>query len=224
MIEVIVLLLLGGIVALDATSFGQLMLSRPMVAGTLAGAVVSMPFEGALLGALLEALSLGILPVGASRYPDTGTGAVAAAGALGLAEIAISPVSLLLALCFGLLWQRIAGVTVVLGRQINERMVRAGRPGPARLDRLIEHRHVETMLLDIARGVLVTAVALMVTVPILRIVTPYWTLPHVAAAAAVAIASAAVLAGTATLFAESRRGRALMLMGVLCGSLLLLIR
>jgi mannose/fructose/N-acetylgalactosamine-specific phosphotransferase system component IIC len=53
------LTLLGAVVALDATSFGQLMLSRPLVAGTLAGALVGLPLEGALVGAMLEALSLG---------------------------------------------------------------------------------------------------------------------------------------------------------------------
>ena len=59
----------------------------------------------------------------------------------------VTPAVLLLALIFGLVWQRLAGLTVVLGRYANERMVRAGRPGPARMDRLIEHRHLETMAL-----------------------------------------------------------------------------
>lgn len=224
MITVLLIIALGGIVALDATSFGQLMLSRPMVAGILCGALVGMPLEGALLGAMLEALSMGILPVGAARYPETGTAAVAATGALGLAGVGVSPGSILLALVFGLFWQRIAGATVVLGRYLNERMVRAGRPGPAQLDRVIELRHVETMLLDILRGMLLTSVALLVGVPLLRFAVPNWTLPAVVAAAAVAIATAAVLAGTAPLFAETRRGRVLLLLGLLCGSLLVLVR
>jgi mannose/fructose/N-acetylgalactosamine-specific phosphotransferase system component IIC len=224
LITVLLIIALGGVVALDATSFGQLMLSRPMVAGILCGAIVGMPLEGALLGALLEALSLGILPVGAARYSETGTAAVAATGALGLATLTPTPGSILLALVFGLLWQRIAGATVVLGRYVNERMVRAGRPGPEQLDRLIELRHIETMLLDILRGVLLTSVALLVGVPLLRIGAPRWTLPAVVAAAAVAAAAATVLAGTAPLFAETKRGRVLLLLGLLCGSLLLLVQ
>jgi mannose/fructose/N-acetylgalactosamine-specific phosphotransferase system component IIC len=224
LITAFALIALGGLIALDATSFGQLMLSRPMVAGTLSGAIVGAPFEGALLGALLEALSLGILPVGAAKYPETGTAAVAATGGFGLAGVPVTPAVLLLALIFGLVWQRLAGLTVVLGRYANERMVRAGRPGPARMDRLIEHRHLETMALDIMRGMLLTSVALLVGVPLLRFTVPYWTLPDTVAASAIAIATAAVLAGTAPLFAESRRGRLMLLAGVLCASLILFIR
>jgi mannose/fructose/N-acetylgalactosamine-specific phosphotransferase system component IIC len=220
LIEVLALIALGGIVALDSTSFGQLMLSRPMVSGTLAGAIVGMPFEGALLGALLEALSLGILPVGAARYPETGTAAVAAAGAFGLTTAVATPAALLLALIFGLVWQRIAGATVVFGRYLNERMVGAGRPTAARMDRMIEYRHVETMLLDIMRGMLLTTAALLIGVPLLRFAVPHWTLSEVVAAGAVALAATTVLGGTAQLFAESRRGRLLLLMGILCGSLL----
>jgi mannose/fructose/N-acetylgalactosamine-specific phosphotransferase system component IIC len=223
-ITVLALISLGGLIALDATSFGQLMLSRPMVAGSLSGAICGVPFEGALLGALLEALSLGILPVGASRYPETGTAAVAATGAFGLAHAPVTPAVLLLALIFGLTWQRLAGLTVILGRYANERMVRAGRPGPAHMDRLIEHRHLETMALDIMRGMLLTILALLAGVPLLRFAIPYWTLPHTAAAFAVAIATAAVLGSTAPLFAESPRGRLMLLAGVVCASLILSIR
>jgi mannose/fructose/N-acetylgalactosamine-specific phosphotransferase system component IIC len=216
---------LGGIVALDATSLGQLMLSRPFVAAALAGALVGQPLEGALVGALLEALSLGILPVGAARYPDTGTAAVAAVGTLGLADVAASAPALLLVVVYGLLWQRISGFSVVGGRYLNERLVLAGNPGERpRLDRLIEHRHLESMLIDMARGVVITTAALLIGVPLLRVAIDYWALPPIAATLAVSVAAVAVLAGTAPLFAESPRGRLFLLLGLAFGSLLLVLQ
>lgn len=218
------LMVLGGVVALDATSFGQLMLSRPLIAGTLAGALVGAPLEGALVGALLEALSLTVLPVGAARYPDTGTAAVAAAGTLGLAGVDPTAHALLLALVYGLAWQRVAGLTVVAGRYMNERIVRAGQPSRERMDALVELRHVESMLLDVVRGVAVTAAAVLAGVPLLRFAVTHWALPAPIAAVAVSLAAAAVLAGAAPLFAESPRGRIYLVLGLVCGSLLALAR
>jgi mannose/fructose/N-acetylgalactosamine-specific phosphotransferase system component IIC len=218
------LILLGGVVAMDATSFGQLMLSRPLVAGTLAGALLGMPLEGALVGGLLEALSITILPVGAARYPDTGTAAVAAAGTLGMTAAAVTETTLLLAVVYGLAWQRVAGMTVIAGRYMNERMVAAGVPVRARMDRLIEHRHLESMLLDIARGMLVTIAAVVLGVPLLDWAVVHWTLPAAVAAVATSAAAAAVLAGAAPLFTEGRVARVLLAIGLLLGCVLVLLR
>lgn len=220
----IALIALGGIVALDGSSFGQLMLSRPLVAGTLAGVIVGYPLEGALTGALLEAISLSILPVGASRYPETGTAAVAAAGALGLSGAAATAPALLLALMYGLIWQRIAGGTVVGLRYLNERLVQAGRPHTMDVAALIEHRHVASMALDIMRGIIVTAAALALGVPLLRFAVPHWGLGSVWATLAIAAAGAAVLAGTAPLFMQGARDRAFIIAGLVCGCVLLLLR
>jgi mannose PTS system EIIC component len=221
----LLLIALGAMVALDATSFGQLMLSRPLVAGTLAGGIVGMPLEGATVGALMEVLSLGILPVGAARYPETGTAAVAAVGTLGLTGAAPLPGTILLVLMYGLAWQRIFGLTVVAGRYLNERLVHAGEIGLAgRIDRMIERRHVASMGVDLVRGATVTAAALALGVPLLRLALTHWIAAHAAAALAVSIAAAAALAGNARLFGDSRRALLLMLSGVVCGSLILLLR
>jgi mannose/fructose/N-acetylgalactosamine-specific phosphotransferase system component IIC len=218
------LILLGAVVALDATSFGQLMLSRPLVAGTLAGAVVGMPLEGAMTGALLEALSFSILPVGAARYPETGTAAVAAVGSLGLSGVAATPPVLLLVLVYGLGWQRLFGATVVAGRYINERLVHAGELGlSGRLDRMIERRHVASMLLDLLRGGTVTGVALAIGVPLLRLAAPAWTLGGQVAAVVVSAAAAGALAGAARLFGGTRRDVYLLVAGAVFGVALLVL-
>ena len=72
------LLFLGGIAAIDGTTFGQFMVSRPLVSATLGGWMVGAPAQGALIGMVLEIFQLTVLPVGAARYPEGGPAAVAA--------------------------------------------------------------------------------------------------------------------------------------------------
>jgi len=55
---------------LDRTAAVQLMLSRPIVAAPLAGGLLGDPLVGLQVGALLELLWLGRLPVGAAVPPD----------------------------------------------------------------------------------------------------------------------------------------------------------
>jgi len=54
LVELIPLALLGGILGLDVVSFPQAMISRPLVASTLAGALIGRAPSGLLLGAALE--------------------------------------------------------------------------------------------------------------------------------------------------------------------------
>ncbi len=56
--------LAGALLCLDRTAWGQLMLSRPLVAGTIIGWTGGNPQLGLLVGALLEMLWLHELPVG----------------------------------------------------------------------------------------------------------------------------------------------------------------
>ncbi|MGH7587661.1 MAG: PTS sugar transporter subunit IIC [Gemmatimonadota bacterium] len=74
--EWLLLGVLGALVFLDAWPVGQTMLSRPIVAGPLAGAILGAPAEGVFWGAVFEAVYLGVLPVGAARYPDAGLAAL----------------------------------------------------------------------------------------------------------------------------------------------------
>ncbi len=67
------LALLGALLGLDTVSFPQAMLSRPLVAATLGGAMAGSPMDGLLIGAALELIALETLPFGASRYPEWGS-------------------------------------------------------------------------------------------------------------------------------------------------------
>lgn len=68
----------GVVVAMDLASVPQGLLSRPLVAATVAGALVGAVEVGVLVGAVLELYALDVMPVGASRYPDLGSAAVPA--------------------------------------------------------------------------------------------------------------------------------------------------
>lgn len=77
----------GTVVGLDLVSTPQILLSRPLVAGTGAGVLAWLvlpgsPVEairtGLVIGAILELYALDVLPVGAVRYPDYGPATVAA--------------------------------------------------------------------------------------------------------------------------------------------------
>jgi mannose/fructose/N-acetylgalactosamine-specific phosphotransferase system component IIC len=82
------LLLWGTIVGLDVVTVPQSMVSRPLVAGTIAGFLITLLqpgmylvsplLTGMMVGATLELYALDVLPVGASRYPDYGPATVAA--------------------------------------------------------------------------------------------------------------------------------------------------
>ena len=73
----------GIVVALDLVSGPQALLSRPLVAGTVAGLIAGDLEAGLRVGMLLELFALDVLPVGASRYPDYGPATVAAVAVAG---------------------------------------------------------------------------------------------------------------------------------------------
>jgi len=81
----------GTVVGLDLVSVPQGLLSRPLVAATVAGLLVGNVTGGVLAGMVIELYALDVLPVGASRYPDYSVAAVAGgvAGALAPAALAV---------------------------------------------------------------------------------------------------------------------------------------
>jgi len=156
----IALLLWGSVVALDLITVPQGLLSRPLVAATVAGAMAGDVVAGMMAGAVLELYNLEVLPIGAARYPDYGPGAVAAGAAAALIPEA-GPLGIagLIGLPLGLL----GGWSVHRHRRHNA--VRVG----AQLDRVsagdaraIWHLQREGLWRDAARGSVLAAVGLAV--------------------------------------------------------------
>jgi mannose/fructose/N-acetylgalactosamine-specific phosphotransferase system component IIC len=74
----LLLLAWGILVGVDLVSVPQAMLARPIVVGTVAGAILGDVEAGLRIGVLLELFALDVLPVGASWYPDYGPATVGA--------------------------------------------------------------------------------------------------------------------------------------------------
>lgn len=145
------LTVLGAVLGLDGTSVGQFMVSRPLVAGVLAGAVTGDPAGGALIGAILEIYLLVSYPTGGSRFPDGPTATVVA---VGVAAVSPGGAALPLAVGWGLLWGQVAGFSVSALRRGNAHLV------PERLEGeggAIARIHLGTIGLDALRAAAVTA-------------------------------------------------------------------
>jgi mannose/fructose/N-acetylgalactosamine-specific phosphotransferase system component IIC len=217
-LTLLLLSLLGGLLALDATSLGQFMLSRPLIAAGLAGMIAGNPEGGIVVGVLLEAIHLAVLPVGAARYPEAGPAAVAAAGAYAGSHVG-QQVALLASVVFMLAWGWVGGRSVEWLRRWNVRTA-VPAPGPVSVA-TVERLHLRATALDFVRGVLVTLVGLLVLGTLLETLgwIPFrepWTRPALALSAAAALASSLRLFG--------RRRMPLFVAGAAAGALLLLLR
>src|SRR6266702_7047042 len=137
-----------------------MMIARPLVAGTVAGAILGDIPTGLKLGVVFELLQYDILPVGAVRYPEYGPATVAAV-ATAHAAPGGGVLGLGLGALVGLVTGLLGGVTINLLRRVNSRIIHAaaarlesGDPGA------LVRVHVGGLLRDALRAALVTAVGL----------------------------------------------------------------
>src|SRR5205807_6220183 len=124
--ELLPLSLLGGLLGLDVVCFPQMMISRPLVGATLAGAFVGDTATGLLVGATLELIALATLPFGASRYPEWGSAGVVG-GAIFSTHAAQSAGGMTLGVLSALATTWIGGWTMVKLRQLNARWAASRR-------------------------------------------------------------------------------------------------
>src|SRR5207249_8881994 len=153
-IEILIALLVWGtLVGIDLVSLPQMMIARPLVAGTIAGAILGDIPTGLKLGVIFELLQYDILPVGAVRYPEYGPATVAAvatahaAGTLGLGLGAV----------VGLVTGLVGGISIHLLRRVNSRVVNGAAAALESGDpRALVRLHVGGLLRDGLRAALVT--------------------------------------------------------------------
>lgn len=220
----LLLFLLGGAVGVDGASLGQVMISRPLVAGALAGSLLGRPVEGLLIGAVLEVFSMVVLPVGAARYPESGTGAAAAAAALALgAPEAAGAGPLVMAVIFALLWEQVGGATVYQLRLFNERLVGGPAAGGLFSAGRLERRHMAAVAVDVLRGAVVTAVGAAVGGALIRLLAPLWSIGSATSLIVLGVATAAMLGAVLGIFGGVRERWAPFLIGAGCGTALLLL-
>jgi len=192
--SVIALLGWGTLVGVDLVSVPQMMIARPLVAGTVAGAILGDIDTGLKLGVVFELLQYDILPVGAVRYPEYGPATVAA---VATAHAAAGALGLGLGAVVGLVTGLVGGVTMHLMRRMNSRIVNGASVALESGDpQVLLRLHVGGILRDIARAALVTALGLALA----WIVPPYLTgvlTPRGEMLLAVAAIAAALAAGAA---------------------------
>ena len=211
---------LGAVLGLDVVSFPQAMLSRPLVAATVAGALAGEPGAGLLAGAVLELFALETLPVGASRYPEWGSASVVG-GALYAAQPEGAAGALALSVLAALITAYVGGASMVALRRLNGQLARA------HLERLAagSNRSVVGLQLagaafDLLRGFLITVVALGVSQPLVAFARDHWG-TDMRLSRAVVVGLAATVAGAAVwkLFHAVPRARWLFVGGIAAGLL-----
>ena len=217
--------LLGGLLGLDVVCFPQMMISRPLVGATLAGAFVGDTATGMLVGVTLELIALATLPFGASRYPEWGSAGVvggAIAATLHTEPAGTITVGVLAALATA--W--IGGWTLVKLRQWNAWL--AGRQRGA-----LEHGsrgavvrlQLAGLTSDFARAMLLTTIAYAAMFPVARATVALWSFDLVLSRAVTVGAASAVAAAAAwTIFHSARGARWYFAGGLVIGLLLLTLR
>jgi mannose/fructose/N-acetylgalactosamine-specific phosphotransferase system component IIC len=196
LLEALPIALLGALLGLDVVSFPQAMISRPIVAATLAGAFIGHPPAGLLIGVVLEMIALDTLPFGASRYPEWGSAGVVG-GALFGAQPPGAPGALPACLLAALLTASISGWSMVVLRRLIAIRLQQTR------DRIEEGSrnallslHLSGMSMDLLRGGLVTITAMMIFAPLVRAIVAVWGSDS-APSRAVVVVIAAIVAGAA---------------------------
>jgi mannose/fructose/N-acetylgalactosamine-specific phosphotransferase system component IIC len=215
------LALLGAFLGLDVVSFPQAMISRPLVAATLAGALLGDAGQGLLVGATLEMFALETLPVGASRYPEWGSASVVA-GALYSAHPADSVGAMCLAVLFGVSTAWLGGYSMIALRKLNGRWARnrmdALAAGSART---VVGLQIAGFAADLVRGFALTLVAFAALSPTMDWALATWaTSPRTSQAVVAGLAATVAAAAVWKLFHAVPRARLLFVCGLAIGTAL----
>ncbi|MGI8546677.1 MAG: PTS sugar transporter subunit IIC [Gemmatimonadaceae bacterium] len=217
--------LLGGLLGLDMVSFPQVMLSRPLVSATLAGALVGRASAGLLIGIVLELIALETLPFGASRYAEWGT-AGAVGGAVYAGQHAGAAGALPVATFAALATAVFSSRSMVWLRMWNARAARRMRgaieAGSADAVNAVQLRGLG---MDYFRGTAVTFIALAVLYPLSELLVALWRTDAVHSRAVVTALAATVAAGAIwTLCHRAARAGWLFVLGLCAGTAVLFLQ
>lgn len=223
--ELLPLSMLGGLLGLDVVCFPQMMISRPLVGATLAGAFVGDTATGMLVGVTLELIALATLPFGASRYPEWGSAGVvggAIAAALHMEPAGTITVGVLATLATA--W--VGGWTLVKLRQFNAWLARRHRSGlEAGARGTVVGLQLVGLTSDLLRAMALTAVAYALLFPVSRAAVALWSFnEHLSRAVTVGAASAVAAAAAWTIFHSARGARWYFAGGLVLGLLFLALR
>jgi PTS system mannose-specific IIC component len=217
------LAILGALLGLDVVSFPQAMVSRPLVAATLAGALIGHPGKGIVVGAVLEMFALETQMFGASRYPEWGSASVVG-GALFAAQGEARTGALLVAVFAALVTAGAGSWTMVVHRKVIARWAGGMREALAGgSNGAVTSLQLRGLCSDLARGGLLTFVALAVFTPLTQAILGDWSVAAAPSRAVVVAVAGAVGLGAVWKVVHTTRGAPWYLLGGLAvGSALLL--
>ena len=173
-VDMLILSLLGGVLGLDTVSFPQAMFSRPIVSATLAGALLGNPGSGLLVGAALELFAVETLPFGASRYPEWGSAAVIG-GAFFTKATGFNAGRLTTAVLAALVVAWVGGWSMVQLRKLNAHWARSRHDAVASgARRTVIGLQVAGLGADLVRGIVLTALGLLVLYPLQTAALQAW--------------------------------------------------
>ncbi len=224
-IDVLPIALLGALLGLDVVTFPQAMISRPIVAATVAGAFIGHPMAGLTIGAVLELMALGMLPFGASKYPEWGSASVVG-GALYASHTGDSAGALAASVLAGLVTAVASGWSMVRLRRLNALRAATDRAAlDAGSSSAIVGIQIFGLTADFIRGGAVTLVAMLVFRPLVSAIVTRWVANPVFSRSVVVTVGAAVAAGAIwKIFHSIRLARVLFLVGLVVGMTLLVMR
>lgn len=205
-VDLLLVAALGAVCGLDVVSFPQAMISRPIVAATIAGAVIGSALAGMLAGAALELMAMETLPVGAARYPEWGSASVVG-GALAASEPVSHPGNIIVAAFAAIAVAWAGGWSMHALRRWNG--VRTARAKDA-LDAgewpALAGLQLGGLTLDLLRGGVLTVLAVLLWHPVVHWLLARWTFPLAASHGVLAAIAAAVAGSAVWLQARAVRG------------------
>jgi len=217
--------LLGAVLGMDVVTFPQAMISRPIVAATLAGAFIGNAPAGLIMGAVLELLALEMLPFGASRYPEWGSASVVG-GALYASQPTNAAGALAASLFAALVTALLSGKSMVWLRRLNASFATRERDELQSGSRsAVTGLQLFGLSGDLLRGFLVTYVAMLVFHPLITAIVATWaTDARYSRAAVVAIVAAVSLGAVWKIFHSIPRARLLFVAGLAVGAAVVAMR
>jgi PTS system mannose-specific IIC component len=214
--------MLGAVLGLDVVGFPQAMLSRPLVACTVSGALLGSAPAGLMLGALVEFFALETLPVGASRYPEWGSSS-AVGGALVGSQPVVSAGGLVVAVVATLTMAWVGGWSMVQLRRLNAFWARRRHEAIARGSRgVVVGLQLYGLTADLLRGALMTMLGIAVFAPVYGRAMAEWGLSETAARTLlVGVAGVTAAAAVYKVFHGTTHTRWYFAAGLALGALLL---
>lgn len=119
----ILISIIGAVILLDKYAFGEFGISQPLVTGVIIGALFGDIKMGIFLGAMLQLVFLGGLPIGRDIPPDGQLAGIIGSGAFFLLRTAnLSGHALLIAVLFALLAAVVGGTLDIFARHFNTKL------------------------------------------------------------------------------------------------------